>query len=603
VDNFSQDETLVREFLIESEELLQRMDQDMIALESSPKDPELLNRVFRAMHTIKGTSGFLGYEAVVRLSHRAEDVLNALRRSDVTLGPRVANVLLAARDQIGQMLEDIRQGGLKEYSLEPLLVELQAVQTSSEAPLRLGEILVNQNVLEPTALAGILAEQASSPVSPKLGNLIVEKGLATPAEVGNAMADQQRVADTLAKSSGSQSMRVDVRKLDELVNLIGELVLERNRLVQINRDLVSGRISGEALDSALGLSTARLSFITEELQVAGLKTRMVPVDTVFRRFPRLVRDVAQSLQKEVELVLLGEDTELDKTMVELIGDPLVHLVRNCLDHGLELPDRRVAAGKPRHGTIRMEARQEGDQIVISVSDDGAGIDPERVARKAVEKGLVSAERVGSLSQREILDFIFLPGFSTAEKTSDLSGRGVGMDVVRSNLKKLNGTIDLDSKLGAGTTVLLKLPLTLAILPVLLVRVAEETYALPLRTVLETASIQVGEIHTIEGREVLQLRNETVPLLRLAEIIDAGLDSRKDPGRRVVVLGIGDKKIALLVDELVGQESTVVKPLGSYLQGCATIAGATISGDGRVRLVLDPAALISGPERQQSYSFA
>ena len=603
MDNFSQDETLVREFLIESEELLQRMDQDMIALESSPKDPELLNRVFRAMHTIKGTSGFLGYEAVVRLSHRAEDVLNTVRRGDVTLGPRVANVLLAARDQIGKMLEDIRQGGLKEYSLEPLLAELQAVQTSSEAPLRLGEILVNQNVLEPTALAGILAEQASSPVSPKLGNLIVEKGLATPAEVGNAMADQQRVADTLAKSSGSQSMRVDVRKLDELVNLIGELVLERNRLVQINRDLVSGRISGEALDSALGLSTARLSFITEELQVAGLKTRMVPVDTVFRRFPRLVRDVAQSLQKEVELVLLGEDTELDKTMVELIGDPLVHLVRNCLDHGLELPDRRVAAAKPRHGTIRMEARQEGDQIVISVSDDGAGIDPERVARKAVEKGLVSAERVGSLSQREILDFIFLPGFSTAEKTSDLSGRGVGMDVVRSNLKKLNGTIDLDSKLGVGTTVLLKLPLTLAILPVLLVRVAEETYALPLRTVLETASIQVGEIHTIEGREVLQLRNETVPLLRLAEIIDARLDSRKDAGRRVVVLGIGDKKIALLVDELVGQESTVVKPLGSYLQGCATIAGATISGDGRVRLVLDPAALISGPERQKSYSFA
>jgi len=603
VDNFSQDETLVREFLIESEELLQRMDQDMIALESSPKDPELLNRVFRAMHTIKGTSGFLGYEAVVRLSHRAEDVLNTVRRGDVTLGPRVANVLLAARDQIGKMLEDIRQGGLKEYSLEPLLAELQAVQTSSEAPLRLGEILVNQNVLEPTALAGILAEQASSPVSPKLGNLIVEKGLATPAEVGNAMADQQRVADTLAKSSGSQSMRVDVRKLDELVNLIGELVLERNRLVQINRDLVSGRISGEALDSALGLSTARLSFITEELQVAGLKTRMVPVDTVFRRFPRLVRDVAQSLQKEVELVLLGEDTELDKTMVELIGDPLVHLVRNCLDHGLELPDRRVAAGKPRHGTIRMEARQEGDQIVISVSDDGAGIDPERVARKAVEKGLVSAERVGSLSQREILDFIFLPGFSTAEKTSDLSGRGVGMDVVRSNLKKLNGTIDLDSKLGVGTTVLLKLPLTLAILPVLLVRVAEETYALPLRTVLETASIQLGEIHSIEGREVLQLRNETVPLLRLAEIIDARLDSRKDAGRRVVVLGIGDKKIALLVDELVGQESTVVKPLGSYLQGCATIAGATISGDGRVRLVLDPAALISGPERQKSYSFA
>jgi two-component system, chemotaxis family, sensor kinase CheA len=601
-NNFSQDEALVREFLVESEELLQRMDQDMIALESAPKDPELLNRVFRAMHTIKGTSGFLGYEAVVRLSHRAEDVLNALRRAEVTLNARITNALLAARDQIGKMLDDIRQGGLREYSLAPLLAELQAAQSNPEAPLRLGEILVDQKVIEPAALADVLAEQASSPGA-KLGNLIVDKGLATPAEVGNAVADQQRISDTLARSSSSQTMRVDVRKLDELVNLIGELVLERNRLVQINRDLVAGVLAGENLESAFGLSTARLSFITEELQVAGLKTRMVPVDTVFRRFPRLVRDVAQSLQKEVELVLLGEDTELDKTMVELIGDPLVHLVRNCLDHGLELPERRVAAGKARHGTIRMEARQEGDQIVISVADDGAGIDPDRVARKAVEKGLVSVERVGSLSQREVLDFIFLPGFSTAEKTSDLSGRGVGMDVVRSNLKKLNGSIDLDSKMGLGTTVQLKLPLTLAILPVLLVRVADETYALPLRSVLETASIKAEEVHSIEGREVLQLRNETLPLVRLKEIIGAANDPQDGGGRRVVILRVGDKKIAVLVDVLVGQESTVVKPLGSYLQGCSTIAGATISGDGRVRLVLEPAALLTGPERQQSYSFA
>lgn len=599
-NNFSQDETLVREFLVESEELLQRMDQDMIALESAPEDAELLNRVFRAMHTIKGTSGFLGFGAVVRLSHRAEDVLNALRRGDVILNARVANALLAARDQIGKMLEDIRQGGLKEYSLEPLLAQLEAAESISEAPLRLGEILVKNQVLDAATLAKTLAELANSAQGTKLGTFIVEKGLATPAQVGNAVADQQRTSDSLAKSRTSQTMRVDVRKLDELVNLIGELVLERNRLVQINRDLAAGVIAGQLLDSALSESTTRLSFITEELQVAGLKTRMVPVETVFRRFPRLVRDVAQSLQKETELILLGEDTELDKTMVELIGDPLLHLVRNCLDHGLELPADRVAAGKPRHGTIRMEARQEGDRIVISVSDDGAGIDPDRVARKAVEKGLVSKDNVGSLPQREILDFIFLPGFSTAEKTSHLSGRGVGMDVVRSNLMKLNGTIDLESKLGVGTTVHLKLPLTLAILPVLLVRVAAETYALPLRTVLETASIRADDVHAIEGHELLQLRKETLPLLRLAEIIGVNGGARAGQGRRVVVLGIGEKKIALMVDELVGQESTVVKPLGSYLQGCSTVAGATIGGDGRVRLVLDPAALISGPERQKSY---
>jgi two-component system, chemotaxis family, sensor kinase CheA len=604
VDNdFAQDETLVREFLVESEELLQRMDQDMIALESAPADAEILNRIFRSLHTIKGTSGFLGYEPIVRVSHRAEDLLNALRRGDVKLSPRVSNALFAARDQIGKMLQDIRQGGLKEYSVEGLLTELQSLQKNADAPLRLGEILVAKQVIEPAALADTLREQANSLESVKLGDLIVEKGLATAAEVGNALADQKRLSDSFSKSAGSQSMRVDVRKLDELVNLIGELVLERNRLVQLNRDLSAGVVCGEALYSALSQSTARLSFITEELQVAGLKTRMVPVDTVFRRFPRLVRDVAQTLQKEVELVLVGEDTELDKTMVELIGDPLVHLIRNCLDHGLEMPDRRVAIGKPRYGTIRMEARQEGDQIVISVSDDGAGIDPEKVGRKAVEKGLVSADRLRSLPPREILDFIFLPGFSTAEKTSDLSGRGVGMDVVRSNLKKLNGTIDLDSKLGVGTSVLLKLPLTLAILPVLLVRVAMEMYAIPLRCVVETASIRPQEVHCVEGHEVLQLRSETLPMLRLREVVGVTAPSAAEEGRRVVILGIAEKKIALLVDELVGQESTVVKPMGTFLQGGSTVAGATISGDGRVRLVLDPAGLLLGTERRNAYSFA
>lgn len=602
-NDFAQDEILVKEFLTESEELLQRMDQDMIALESAPSDAEILNRIFRALHTIKGTSGFLGFEAVVRVSHRAEDVLNALRRGEVTLCPRIINGLLAARDQIGKMLEDIRQGGLEEYALEPLLAELQVLQTKADLPLRLGEILVARQVIEPAALADTLREQANSPKDVKLGDLIVEKGLATAAEVGNALADQKRLSDSFSKSTASQTMRVDVRKLDELVNLIGELVLERNRLVQVNRDLNAGTISEDALRSALSQSTARLSFITEELQVAGLKTRMVPVDTVFRRFPRLVRDVAQTLQKEVELVLVGEDTELDKTMVELIGDPLVHLVRNCLDHGLETPDRRVAIGKPRYGTIRMEARQEGDQIVIIVADDGAGIDPDRVAQKAVEKGLVSAERVRTLSRRDLLDFIFLPGFSTAEKTSDLSGRGVGMDVVRSNLKKLNGTIDLESKLGAGTTVFLKLPLTLAILPVLLVRVAAEMYAIPLRCVVETACIRPQEVHSVEGRAVLQLRNETLPLLRLTEVVGTPSSGEREEGRRVVIMGIADKKIALLVDELVGQESTVVKPLGTYLQHCPTVAGATISGDGRVRLVLDPAGLLAGTEQRNSFSFA
>ncbi|MGA7171428.1 MAG: chemotaxis protein CheW, partial [Candidatus Sulfotelmatobacter sp.] len=287
--------------------------------------------------------------------------------------------------------------------------------------------------------------------------------------------------------------------------------------------------------------------------------------------------------------------------------PLIHLVRNSLDHGIEVPAEREKSSKPSQGTIRLEARQEGDQIVISISDDGAGMDPERIGRKAVEKGLVSAERLRSLSTREILDFIFLPGFSTAEQTTNLSGRGVGMDVVRTNLKKLNGSVEIDSHHGKGATVKLRLPLTLAILPVLLVRVANEIYALPLRSVAETAQVNLKHVHRVEGREVLCLRGETLPLLRLDQLFAVRTSSKlpgaesfpspseSEEGQKVVILGVGEKRFALLADQLLGQESTVIKPLGSYLHGCSSIAGATISGDGQVRLVLDPAGLLANSQ--------
>jgi len=595
-DDLSKDPELVRDFLVESEELLQRMDEDMVALESSPENGELLNNIFRAMHTIKGTSGFLGFDPIIRLSHRAEDVLNALRRNEVKLNHRCMDALLAARDQLGVMLQDVRQGGLKEYQLDSLILELNEAQKPPIAVPLLGELLVKDQVISQDALGALLREQEKSDVPRRLGELVIEKGLATPVQVGDALKRQKDIAET---TPASQTMRVEAHKLDELINLIGELVLERNRLAQLSRDCSMGKFAAVDLASALGQSSARLSFITDELQSAGLKTRMLPIDTVFRRFPRLVRDVARNLQKEVRLLIEGEDTELDKTMVELIGDPLVHLVRNSLDHGVETPEVREQAGKPRQGTIRLEARQEGDQIVISISDDGAGISPERVGRKAVEKGLVTPERLRLLSSREILDFIFLPGFSTMEKTSDLSGRGVGMDVVRSNLRKLNGMVEIDSHPGAGTTVLLRLPLTLAILPVLLVQVAEEIYALPLRSVVETAQVNMKFVHRVEGNEVLCLRNETLPLIRLGQLFASdtiperpnGQEARK-VASKVVILGIGEKRVALLVDHLIGQESTVVKPLGSYLHHCSSLAGATISGDGRVRLVLDPAGLLA-----------
>ena len=565
----SQDPALLQEFLTESEELLQRVDQDLVRLEAEPGNTELLNRIFRALHTIKGTSGFFGLDPVVQVGHRAEDVLSCLRRGEIEFSRRVMDVLLAARDQLSTMIADLRAGGLKQYSLDSLVKELEVVQAAGTAARAVeGASQAPSAKPAPTETVRPLPEQ------PKPS---AEKTCESPRKPAHATT--------------AQSMRVDVRKVDELVNLTGELVLERNRLLQLVRDINAGRCDGRGSDSPLSHSIARLSFITDELQAAGLRTRMVPIDTVFAKFPRMVRDIAHSLRKEVELVVEGQETEIDKTMVELIGDPLVHLIRNSLDHGIELPEVRERAHKPRQGTIRLRALQEGDHILIDIHDDGAGIDPRRILARAIEKGLIAAERTAALSKREILELIFLPGFSTVDNATNLSGRGVGMDVVRSNLKKINGSIDIDSQPGKGTAILLRLPLTLAILPVLLVQVAEETYALPLRAIIETSRFLSSDVHQVDGQEVVCLRNETLPLIRLQRLFLAP-GSAADNEKKIVVMAVAETRVALLVDSLVGQESTVVKPLDSCLNQCSGIAGATVGGDGQVRLVVDPAGLLA-----------
>jgi two-component system, chemotaxis family, sensor kinase CheA len=597
-NSFLLDPALIQEFLVESEELLQQLDQDMVTLETSPEDSELLNRVFRALHTIKGTSGFLGFDPIVRLSHRAEDVLNDLRRGEIQLTQQMIDALLSARDQLGRMLSDIRQGGLKEYEIDGLLGELEAVRKAGDAPLHLGEILVANRVIDPSTLKAVLLEQAASPKGFKLGELLVKKGLASAAEVGNALVRQKEIHQSRSDAANlAQTVRVDASKLDDLINLIGELVPERNRLVRLASEVGLGHMTSENLTSVLGQTTSRLSFITEKLQSAVLKTRMVPIENAFRKFPRFVRDVSRSLDKEVKLIIRGQETEMDKTMVELIGDPLVHLVRNALDHALEPPNARAAVGKPRQGTIQLEARQQGDQILVSVIDDGAGIDSERVLRKALELKLVTPDHARLLQRREILDFIFIPGFSTIDQASALSGRGVGMDVVRSNLKKMNGTVELESTLGTGTTVLLRLPLTLAILPVLLVQAADEIYGVPLYSVVSTAAVHPEEIHSIEGFEVLRSGGRILPLLRLGKLVGSETKAHTTAGGKVVLLAIGDRQLALLVDHLIGHESTVIKPLATCFRNCSSIAGTTIGDDGRVRLILDPEgllALISSP---------
>lgn len=588
-NDLAQDPELVREFLVESEELLEHVNEDMVALEAAPDDAELLNRIFRALHTIKGTSGFLGFDPVVRVSHRAEDVLNAMRRGDLKLSRRIIDVLLKARDQLGKMLKDIRNQQLGQYELDPLLTELEAVQKPGPAS-QPNDVPITENAIAAEVPGTTAQDQPAAPTTMKAGERLIEKNVASTADAARAATPQKQSAES---ASVPQTMRVDVHKLDELINLIGELVLERNRLVQVSRDYSAGRLDAETMGSALGQTTARLSFLTEELHVAGLKTRMVPIDAVFRKFPRIVRDLARSLQKEVDLVVSGQETELDKTMVELIGDPLVHLVRNSLDHGLEKPELRKAAGKNPKGTIHLEACEEGDQIVIRITDDGAGIDPDRIVRKAIEKGLVTAERVSTLSKREILDFIFLPGFSTKEVASNVSGRGVGMDVVRTNVKNMNGSVELDSSAGKGTTVTLRLPLTMAILPVLFVKVGNEIYGLPMRIVIETLRVHTSDIHMVEGCEAIHVRSKTYPLIRLSQVLSvADTGQHNKSSCKIVIVGLGSRYVALLVDDLVGAEATVIKPLDVLSRQSVGIAGATVGGDGMVRLLLDPASLVA-----------
>jgi len=406
-------------------------------------------------------------------------------------------------------------------------------------------------------------------------------------EEKKAEAAKKTSKDEKKERKGDTTIRVDVSRLDALMNLVGELVLGRNRLLRIAQQL-SAKYEDDELIHALEETLDQVDFITTDLQMAVMKTRMVPIARVFNRFPRVVRDLARELKKEVKLIIEGEDTELDRSIVEEIGDPLVHLVRNAIDHGIEPPEEREFLGKPRQGTLRLAAYHEGNHIVILVEDDGRGIDVEKIKKKALERGLVTENELSRMSEKEILNLIFLPGFSTAEKVTDVSGRGVGMDVVKTNIEKLNGTIEINTELGKGTQIIIKIPLTLAIIQALLVKVADEIYAIPLVSVVEAVKISQEEVQTVEGKEIIILRDSVLPLVKLADVFDIPAEEEVSP--YVVVLAIGERRFGLVVDSLIGQEEIVIKSLGNYLTNIEGISGATIMGDGRVTLIVDVAGL-------------
>lgn len=598
-----EDQELLDGFLAETTELLEKLDDDLITLEKASDDTELMNRIFRSIHTIKGASSFLGFDLLVKVAHKTEDVLNRLRKGELTVNPEIMDVILEATDLIKVLVSDIKAGDIQERETEgtinkllPFLAEsagasqpppvspqpspepVAAPENTTVTPVSADKSAVNIPASEPSAVspppvAPLPATKAVSAAVPKK----------TPAPPKPAAGSGDDLSD-------NTTVRVDVKRLDDLMNQVGELVLERNRMIQINQDLQQNEGHRPDFNEDFGKLTKRMSFVTSELQMQVLKMRMLPVEKVFKKFPRIVRSMSRDLGKEVDLQIVGEETELDRSVVDEIGDPLIHLIRNALDHGLETPDERLAAGKSRVGTLVLAAVHEGNQIIISIKDDGNGIDPDRVGRKAIEKGLITEEQFAAMGQREIFDLLFLPGFSTKEKATDLSGRGVGMDVVKTNIKKLNGLIEIKSTKGLGSEFILRLPLTLAIIQSLLVEVMGEIYSIPLSSVLETIRVDQREFHQIGGQEVLKLRDIVLPLIRLQRVFNVQPTGEVDDFCYVVVVGAAEKRMGLVVTRLVGQQEVAIKSLGNYLANIPGIAGSTILGDGRVALIIDPVAM-------------
>ncbi|CUU10448.1 two-component system, chemotaxis family, sensor kinase CheA [Candidatus Kryptobacter tengchongensis] len=549
---------IIESFIVEAKEILERLDHDLIELEKRPDDAELLNAIFRHVHTIKGTSSFIGFEQMSELTHKLEDVLNKLRKGELKVRSDVMDVIFESYDLMKILLSKLENKDLTPLEIEDVVSKLERISN--------GEIINSDE---------------ENLIDEEIKNEKYDKSVAIGDGVDFLQKEQSRVID--------KTIRVDVERLDELMNLVGELVLGRNRLLQIISGIVE-KFEGEATSRELMDTVSQVEYLTSELQTVVMRARMLPIAKVFNKFPRMVRDLSREMNKEVDLFIYGEETEVDKSVIEYIHDPLVHIIRNAIDHGIESREERIKAGKPEKGKIILKAEHEGNYIVITVEDDGRGIDPNKIRRKAVEKNLITEQEAMSISDKDILNFIFIPGFSTADKVTNVSGRGVGLDVVKANITKLNGMIDVQSKLGFGTKFVLKLPLTLAIIQGLLIGVCGEVFIIPLSYVIEVVRVKSNQVHSIKDKEMIRLRDSVLPLVRLERIFNLGSNGEGKENLYVVVLGLAEKKLGLIVDELIGQKEVVIKSLGSYLKNIKGIAGATILGDGTVRMIIDVAQI-------------
>ena len=611
---------LVKDFLVESYENLDRMDRDFVELEKNPSK-ETLGNIFRAVHTIKGTCGFLGFSKLESVAHAGESLMSLLRDGALQVDPPITDALLAMVDAVREMLACIEttenEGERDDTALIETLRALQSGEahparesaTKPESPTEASSVVLeNMSIADLERLLEERAKGANQPAdAPQLDEILVQKGEATAAQVERALAaqskgDRWRIdeilveqgavkpaavlethhAQTETKAAVSDStVRVDVSILDKLMNLVGELVLSRNQIMQF---------AASQEDTTFLATSQHLNLVIGELQEGVMKTRMQPISTVWNKFSRVVRDLAAVCKKQVRVEMAGAETELDRTIIEAIKDPLTHVARNSVDHGIESPEDRVAAGKPAEGRILMRAFHEGGQVNIEIIDDGVGIDPEKIRDKALSKGLITPEQAARMSEREMIHLIFLPGFSTAEKVTNVSGRGVGMDVVKTNIEKIGGTVDVQSKFGQGTSLRVKIPLTLAIIPALMVSSGGDRYAIPQVSLLELVRLE-GEqarkaVEMVHGAPVYRLRGNLLPLVFLNRELKLGERTDCDDSVNMAVLQADGRQFGLVVDAINDSKDIVVKPLGKHFKGVSAFSGATILGDGKVALILD-----------------
>jgi len=616
MSDFAGMEELLQDFLVEAGDLLSDVDNKLVDLERAPDDPGLLNEIFRGFHTIKGGAGFLAATHLVELCHLTENLFDKLRNGQLVISPEVMDVILSATAGVRNMFGYLEQSSQPPAADETLIDSLRralagdltsgagAAEAAPAAPApkaapvpAAGEgpdwSQLHEVVTGVPAVAGAAKAQPVVDIEQPKPKEPPEEVI--KAAIGRRAADKPGYSGPVGRREGEKqrdnSIRVDTTRLDQVLNLSGEIGLTKNRLNALRSQILNGDTDNDTLH-ALDVAVSQLDLLVSDLQNAVMKTRMQPIGRLFQKYPRIARDLARNLGKDVELVLSGEETEIDKTMIEDLSDPIIHLIRNAVDHGVEGKEERRINGKPSKSVLRLEARQEGDHIIILVADDGRGMSAEKLRASAVSKGLITDEEANTMDERQSLNLVFLPGFSTAGEISDVSGRGVGMDVVRTNIQKLNGAIDIKSVQGEGTSFVISLPLTLAILPVLLVRLGEQPLAVPLSMVREILPIEPDEVQEVGGRATMVVRGEVLPIVPLANLLGWPQDNQPEYG---VLMQTAEQSFILAIDSFAGREDAVIKSLDDFRPN--GVAGVTTLSNGQIVLILDMKELLGTPSER------